>query len=115
MVMVRGKVRLVSPRLLDRTSTLDAEDWHPVHVEGRGKWFTNVNLPSLHEHSIRVLGPESLLRLKRAAGPEGAAKLDRAPTLIVVSCMLGGDPPETVEAQQRLRPPPPPQPKLEPS
>jgi cytosine/adenosine deaminase-related metal-dependent hydrolase len=65
MVMVRGKVRVVSPRLLDRTSTLDAEDWHPVHVEGRGKWFTNVNLPSLHEHSIRVLGPEYRLAGRR--------------------------------------------------
>jgi len=30
--------------------------------------------------------------LKEAAGPEGATKLDRAPTLIVVSCVLSGDP-----------------------
>jgi nitroreductase len=41
---------------------------------------------------FRVVGPESLERLKRAAGPEGAAKLDRCPTLVVVSCALGGDP-----------------------
>jgi nitroreductase len=40
---------------------------------------------------FRVLGPESLARLKRAAGPEGAAKLDRCPTLVVVSCRLSGD------------------------
>ena len=32
---------------------------------------------------FRVVGPESLARLKEAAGPEAAAKLDRAPTLIV--------------------------------
>jgi nitroreductase len=30
--------------------------------------------------------------LKETAGPDGAAKLDRAPTLVVVSCALGGDP-----------------------
>jgi len=40
---------------------------------------------------FRVVGPEALERLKRAAGSEGAAKLDRAPTLIVVSCVLGAD------------------------
>jgi nitroreductase len=31
-------------------------------------------------------------QLKHVAGAEGAAKLDRAPTLIVVSCVLSGDP-----------------------
>ena len=41
---------------------------------------------------FRVVGPATLQRLKDLAGPEGAAKLDRAPTLIVVSCLLGGDP-----------------------
>ena len=35
---------------------------------------------------FRVVGPAALERLKEAAGPEGAAKLDRAPTLVVVSC-----------------------------
>ena len=30
---------------------------------------------------FRVVGPAALERLKQAAGPEGAAKLDRAPTL----------------------------------
>jgi nitroreductase len=41
---------------------------------------------------FRVVGPLTLRRLKDAVGPEGAAKLDRAPTLIVASCVLGGDP-----------------------
>jgi nitroreductase len=41
---------------------------------------------------FRVVGPSSLERLKLAAGAEGAAKLDRAPTLVVVSCLLGDDP-----------------------
>jgi nitroreductase len=34
---------------------------------------------------FRVLGPQSLDRLKEAAGPEKAGKLDRAPTLVAVS------------------------------
>jgi nitroreductase len=41
---------------------------------------------------FRVLGPDALARLKRAAGAAHAAKLDRAPTLIVVSAVLTGDP-----------------------
>jgi nitroreductase len=41
---------------------------------------------------FRVLGPESLTRLKEAAGPEAAAKLDRAPTLVVSSVIETGDP-----------------------
>lgn len=40
---------------------------------------------------FRVLGPESLARLKDAAGPGEAAKLERAPTLVVVSAALTGD------------------------
>jgi nitroreductase len=41
---------------------------------------------------FRVVGPRSLQRLKEVAGPEGAAKLDRCPTLVVVSAALSGDP-----------------------
>jgi nitroreductase len=39
---------------------------------------------------FRVLGPASLARLKEAAGPEAAAKLDRAPTLVCVSAVQRG-------------------------
>jgi nitroreductase len=41
---------------------------------------------------FRVLGPDSLARLKEAAGAEAAAKLDRAPTLVVASAAQSGDP-----------------------
>ena len=54
------------------------------------RWAPNHNLTA--PWRFRVVGPEALARLKQAAGPEGAAKLDRAPTLIVVSCVLGADP-----------------------
>jgi nitroreductase len=53
------------------------------------RWAPNHNLTS--PWRFRVLGPQALERLKRAAGPEGAAKLDRAPTLVVCSCVLTGD------------------------
>jgi nitroreductase len=54
------------------------------------RWAPNHNLTA--PWRFRVVGPAALARLKEAAGPEGAAKLDRAPTLIVVSCVLSGDP-----------------------
>jgi nitroreductase len=39
---------------------------------------------------FRVLGPETLVRLKQAAGSVEAPKLDRAPTLVVASAHLTG-------------------------
>jgi nitroreductase len=41
---------------------------------------------------FRVIGPQALEALKQAAGPESAPKLDRAPTLVVVSAAQTGDP-----------------------
>jgi nitroreductase len=40
---------------------------------------------------FRVLGADALARLKEVAGPAEALKLDRAPTLVVVSAVLTGD------------------------
>jgi nitroreductase len=54
------------------------------------RWAPNHNLTA--PWRFRVVGSEALAALKRAAGPEAAGKLDRAPTLIVVSCALSGDP-----------------------
>jgi nitroreductase len=53
------------------------------------RWAPNHNLTN--PWRFRVVGPESLARLKEAAGEEAAAKLDRAPTLIVVSALETGD------------------------
>ena len=41
---------------------------------------------------FRVVGPAARERLKEAAGPESAPKLDRAPTLVVASAKQNGDP-----------------------
>src|SRR4029450_11866627 len=54
------------------------------------RWAPNHNLTN--PWRFRVLGPEALARLKEAAGPEAAAKLDRAPTLVVASVKQTGDP-----------------------
>jgi nitroreductase len=43
---------------------------------------------------FRVVGPQALERLKAVAGPENAKKLDRAPTLVVVSAKQPGEDPE---------------------
>ena len=40
---------------------------------------------------FRVVGPDTLARLKEATGPAEAPKLDRAPTLVLASCVLSGD------------------------
>ena len=54
------------------------------------RWAPNHNLTN--PWRFRVLGPRARERLKEAAGPESAPKLDRAPTLVVCSCILSGDP-----------------------
>jgi nitroreductase len=54
------------------------------------RWAPNHHLTA--PWRFRVVGPNALARLKQAAGPEGAAKLDRAPTLVVASALLSGDP-----------------------
>jgi len=40
---------------------------------------------------FRVLGPATLAELKQVAGEKEAAKLDRAPTLVVASAVLTGE------------------------
>jgi nitroreductase len=52
------------------------------------RWAPNHNLTN--PWRFRVLGRGARERLKRAAGPEAAAKLDRAPTLVAVSVVQTG-------------------------
>jgi nitroreductase len=54
------------------------------------RWAPSHNLTN--PWRFRVVGPEALAALKEAAGPESAPKLDRAPTLVVVSSVETGDP-----------------------
>lgn len=59
------------------------------------RWAPNHHLTN--PWRFRVLGDGARERLKQAAGPEQAAKLDRAPTLIVVSAALAGEEPQDRE------------------
>jgi nitroreductase len=54
------------------------------------RWAPNHHLTN--PWRFRVLGPHALARLKEAAGPDAAGKLDRAPTLVAVSVVQTGDP-----------------------
>ena len=54
------------------------------------RWVPNHHLTN--PWRFRVLGPKTLAALKRIAGPEGGAKLDRAPTLIAASAKRSDDP-----------------------
>ncbi len=67
----------------------------PVDRETLGELFELARWAPNHHLTnpwrFRVLGPEVLARLKESAGPEAAAKLDRAPTLVCVSVKLTGD------------------------
>jgi nitroreductase len=55
------------------------------------RWAPNHHLTN--PWRFRVLGPDALERLKRAAGPEAAAKLDRAPTLVAATAQRTPDDP----------------------
>ena len=81
-IRTRRTHKAYRPEPLDRETVdelLDLARWAPNHH------LTN-------PWRFRVLGPRALERLKLAAGPEAGAKLDRAPTLVVCSCALAGDP-----------------------
>ena len=68
----------VDPELLDELFEL-------------ARWAPNHHLTN--PWRFRVLGPAALEALKAAAGPENAAKLDRAPTLVAASVVQGGEDP----------------------
>ena len=55
-----------------------------------GRWAPNHHLTN--PWRFRVLGPVAVASLKQAAGPEAAAKLDRAPTLVAASAVRSEDP-----------------------
>jgi len=80
-VRTRRTTKVFGPEPLDRatlTELLELARWAPNHH------LTN-------PWRFRVLGSEALARLKKAAGPEAAAKLDRAPTLIAVTAVQSGE------------------------
>jgi len=56
---------------------------------GLARWAPNHH--RTNPWRFRIVGPETLGRLKEAAGTVEAPKLDRAPTLVISSAVLSGD------------------------
>jgi nitroreductase len=54
------------------------------------RWAPNHHLTN--PWRFRVVGPQALARLKEAAGPGAASKLDRAPTLVAATALRSEDP-----------------------
>ncbi len=67
----------VDPETL--ASLLELARWAPNH---------HLTQPS----RFRVLGPDTRMRLERACGEKEAAKLRRAPTLVLATALLTGEP-----------------------
>ena len=59
------------------------------------RWAPNHHLTN--PWRFRVLGPTALAELKRAAGPEAASKLERAPTLVAATAVRSDDPEQDEE------------------
>jgi nitroreductase len=83
LIRTRRTQKAYEPGPLDR-GTLD-------ELFELARWAPNHHLTN--PWRFRVLGPEALAALKRAAGPEAAPKLDRAPTLVAASVVQAGDDP----------------------
>jgi len=82
-IRTRRTHKAYAPEPVDR-ATLD-------ELFDLARWAPNHHLTN--PWRFRVLGPRALERLKAAAGPEAAAKLDRAPTLVAVSVLQTGTDP----------------------
>src|SRR3954468_24895869 len=82
LIRSRRTDKAYDPEPVDR-STLEA-------LFGSAPWAPNQNLTN--PWGFRVLGPHARAARKEAAGPEAAAKLDRAPTLVAASAVRSDDP-----------------------
>jgi nitroreductase len=79
-IRTRRTHKVFGPEPLSRETLLELFDL--------ARWAPNHHLTN--PWRFRVVGPEARAALKEAAGPEAAAKLDRAPTLVVAS-VVGDD------------------------
>jgi nitroreductase len=80
-IRTRRTHKVYGPEPVDRATLLELFDL--------ARWAPNHHLTN--PWRFRVVGPQALAALKLAAGGEAAGKLDRAPTLVVVSVVQGGE------------------------
>jgi cytosine/adenosine deaminase-related metal-dependent hydrolase len=64
-VITRGRIHLISKRLLERVPRSLAAGWHSIRVEGRGEWLTPLDVPSFLHNARLALGPEIRLAGRR--------------------------------------------------
>jgi cytosine/adenosine deaminase-related metal-dependent hydrolase len=57
-VVLGGRIHLISKRLLKRFSPSLTAGWHSIRLEGRGEWVTPVDVPWLLQQAQAALGPE---------------------------------------------------------
>jgi len=58
LVVLGGRIQLISKRLLDRASSSLTPGWHSIRLQGRGEWFTPLNIPSMLQQTRVALGTE---------------------------------------------------------
>jgi cytosine/adenosine deaminase-related metal-dependent hydrolase len=58
LVLVGGKVKLLSQRLADRLPTAWKRGLEPIHVEGRGDYLVKANVSQLYAAAKEILGPD---------------------------------------------------------
>jgi cytosine/adenosine deaminase-related metal-dependent hydrolase len=66
MVMVAGSMKLASERVLDRRAGTHGLS-QTIELEGRGRWHTCIDMPSICRQTIDVLGPDFRMAGKRVA------------------------------------------------
>ena len=58
MVVLGGRIHLISKRLLERLSPSLTAGWHSIRLEGRGEWLTPLDVPTLLQQARAALGAE---------------------------------------------------------
>jgi cytosine/adenosine deaminase-related metal-dependent hydrolase len=65
MVMIGGKVMLLSDRLAGHSRAHYAGGLNRISIQGRGQWLIRADVPDLHAEATRELGPEIRLAGRR--------------------------------------------------
>lgn len=65
LVITRGRIRLLSQRLLSRNPSLHRLQLQRISVEGRGDWWVDADISTLKEATTQSLGPQFRLAGKR--------------------------------------------------
>jgi cytosine/adenosine deaminase-related metal-dependent hydrolase len=65
MVIVGGRIRLVSAAFAQSRRTSVERGLHPIELEGRGRWFVKMNVPQLLAQTVNAIGSEIRLAGRR--------------------------------------------------